>query len=80
MVTRLVKWALKILFGGIDNKMNNIIIANISSLAGILFFGLAENIGFGLRILYMFWIVVMLLVVSLNISGKQYKRLDIKGL
>lgn len=78
MITRLVKWALKVLFEGVDNKMNNIIIANISSLAGILFFGLAENIGFGLRILYMFWLVIMLLMVSLNISGKQYKRLDVK--
>lgn len=78
MVLRLVKWALKILIEGTDKKMNNVIIANISALGGILLFGLAENIGFSLRLLYMFWIVVMLLIVSLNISGKQYKKLDMQ--
>ena len=60
------------------HKMNNIIIANISAIAGIILFSFAENIGFSLRMLYMFWIAVMLLVVSLNISGKQYKKLDMQ--
>lgn len=78
MVVRLIKWALKVLLSGIDKKMNNIIIANISAIVGILLFGLAENIGFGLRILYIFWTVIMLLIVSLNISGKQYKKLDMQ--
>ena len=78
MIIRLIKWALKVLVSGIDKKMNNIIIANISSIVGILLFGFAENIGFGLRILYMVWIDIMLLIVSLNISGKQYKKLDMQ--
>ena len=78
MIIRLIKWALKVLIAGIDKKMNNIIIANISSLVGILLFGLAENIGFGLRLLYLFWTVIMLLIISLNISGKQYKKLDMQ--
>ncbi len=78
IIIRFLKWALKVLFLETDKKMSNIIIANVSSLMGVILFGFSENIGFSLRILYMFWTVVILLVISLNISGKQYKKIDME--
>lgn len=78
IIIRLLKWAIKVLFLKTDQKMSNIIIANISSMIGVMLFGFSENIGFSLRILYMFWVVIILLVISLNMSGKQYKKIDMQ--
>lgn len=68
MLVRLFKKSMICLFEKKNEYLNNIIIACLSSLAGILVFGLAEYVWFYPRILTMFWIVMSILLAALNLQ------------
>ncbi|MCX7711587.1 MAG: O-antigen ligase family protein [Clostridia bacterium] len=69
MVVRLVKKSMICIFEKKNEGLNNIIIACISSLTGILVIGLFEYVWFYPRILTMFWIDISILMAALNLQN-----------
>ncbi|MGE5613744.1 MAG: O-antigen ligase family protein [Bacillota bacterium] len=67
MIVRLVKKSAASVFGKKNGYLENIIIACISSLAGILVMGLVEYVWFYPRILVMFWFNIGILTAALNL-------------
>jgi len=70
MVCRIIKKSVLEVFGNTsDNYAKNILIAGISSIAGILVMGLADHIWFFNRILLIFWMVIGIILAGLYISS-----------
>jgi putative inorganic carbon (HCO3(-)) transporter len=67
MIARLVKKSVASVFEKKNEYLENIIIACVSSLAGILAMGFVEYVWFYPRILIMFWIVTGILIAALNL-------------
>lgn len=76
MVVRLVKKGLICVSEGKNTYLNNIIIAGVSSLAGILVVGLVEHVWFEPRILTMFWINIGILLAALNLQNLKPRVLE----
>lgn len=69
LVVRLVRKSIACVFSDKNEYLNNIIIAGISSLAGIFTYGLVEYVWFYERIMITFWIVIAVLIAALNLQS-----------
>lgn len=54
-----------------DSQVNNILIAGISSIAGIMAMGLVEHVWFYNRILVVFWVVIGVMLACINIAQNE---------
>ena len=54
-----------------DNNINNILIAAVSGLSGLLIMGFADHIWFYNRILFMFWVIVAIIISSIKILNME---------
>lgn len=70
-VFRIVKKGIASIFEKRNLYLNNIIIANIASLAGIITIGFVEYVWFNPRILNMFWINTGIFLIALNLIGRK---------
>lgn len=72
-----VKRSIKAIYSSEDRQVNNILIAGVSSLAGILVMGFADYVWFYPRVMLIFWVVIGLMLAALSIlagkSGKDVK-------
>ena len=69
LIARLVKKGMTSIFHKRDKYLSNIMAASIASLAGILTFGMVEYVWFYSRVQSMFWIVVGIFMVSINMDA-----------
>jgi len=54
-----------------DTNINNILIAAISGLSGILIMGFADHIWFYNRILFLFWVVIAIIISSIKLLNME---------
>jgi putative inorganic carbon (HCO3(-)) transporter len=66
-----VKKSIKSLYGSKDRYVNNILIAGLASLAGILVTGLVEYVWFYQRVMLFFWVVIGIMLAAFCIREKQ---------
>jgi O-antigen ligase len=75
-LVRTVKNCILSITSKVDEKINNILIAGISSLAGICVMGLVEYIWFYPRVMFFFWLDIGLILAGLNILSKKREVLN----
>ena len=66
-----IKRSMKAVYSAIDMQMKNVLIAGLSSLAGIMVISLAEYVWFYPRTMLIFWAVAGIILAALNISRKE---------
>lgn len=71
LVFRLIKKSSVAIFSKKDDSINNILIASISSIAGLMLMGFADHVWFYNRILFMFWIVIALIFSALKLLNTE---------
>jgi putative inorganic carbon (HCO3(-)) transporter len=69
LIARLVKKGMTDIFNKKDRYLGNVMAACIASLAGVLTIGMVEYVWFYSRVQSMFWIVVGILLICINISA-----------
>lgn len=71
LVLRLVKRTFIVVKEKKNLKLNNILIASLSSILGLCVMGLADHIWFYNRILFMFWVNIAVILTSLKLIKKE---------
>lgn len=70
---RLVKKTSYIIRNSDDIKLKNIVIGSIAGIAGLMVMGFADHVWFYNRILFIFWILVSFIFVSIKITYREEK-------
>ena len=75
-VARMVKNCIKNITSRTNEKINNILLAGVASLTGILGMGMAEYIWFYPRVMFFFWVDVAIVLSALAIVAKKREGLS----
>lgn len=70
LMSRIIRKSVIAIFEKKDKSINNILIATISGISGILVMGFADHVWFYNRILFMFWVVVALVFSSFKLLNE----------
>ncbi len=68
-IVRMIKKSVINIFSKTDKYINNILIAGISAIAGILVMGIAEYVWYYPRVMLIFWMVVGIILAGLSIAN-----------
>ncbi|MDP4093043.1 MAG: O-antigen ligase family protein [Bacillota bacterium] len=79
MLARIVKKGCISIFGKGDAYLNNVMMACIAALIGIIIVGMVEYVWFYERVMYMFWIVVAIFYIAVNIGKNSVQLKSIEN-
>ena len=74
LIFRLFKKSMVLIFNKKDDSINNILIACISGIGGLMVMGFADHVWFYNRILFLFFIVVGICLCGLKLLNKQEEK------
>jgi hypothetical protein len=71
MIFRMVRDTFSAMLNKKDPAINNVMYASLAGIAGLLAMGLADHVWFFVRIMFLFWINIAIILSAVKITGKK---------
>lgn len=79
-IIRMLKNSIRNIFIKTDKYINNILVAGVSSMTGVLLMGLSEYIWYYPRVMLVFWTIVAVILAGLSIANTRREGLSQKNM